>query len=140
MTIPLLSLRSLALVTAGTWLWSTTALAANAGSWAEAQARYRQDMAVCNSGKSNQSLATCRLEARNALAEARRGGLKDAPDEYQQNALQRCNALTGDDRTACEARMRGEGRVEGSVEGGGILRESVTTVPVVPDKQVDPNK
>ncbi len=129
MTIFLLLIRSFALATAATLLWSTTALAANAGSLAEAQARYRQDMAVCNSGKSNQPLATCRLEARHALADARRGGLNDAPDQYQQNALRRCDALKGDDRTACEARMRGEGSVEGSVEGGGILRESVTVVP-----------
>lgn len=126
--VPLL-IRNLALATAGTLLGSTAALAANAGSLAEAQARYRQDMADCNSGKSHQTLATCRLEARNALAEARRGGLTDAPDQYPQNALRRCDAHTGDDRTACEARMRGEGSVEGSVAGGGILRESVTVVP-----------
>ena len=30
---------------------------------------------------------------------------------------------------ACESRMRGEGRMEGSVHGGGILRESVMVVP-----------
>lgn len=109
MTIFLLLIRSLALATARTLLWSTTAPAANAGSLAEAQARYRQDMAVCNSGKSNQPLVTCRLEARHALAEARRDGLNDAPDQYQQNALRRCDALKDDDRAplarlACAAR------------------------------------
>lgn len=129
-TISLL-FRKRALVAAGTLLCATAALAANAAALADAQARYRQDMAVCNSGKSNQDPATCRREAKNALAEARRGGLNDAPDQYPQNTLRRCDAHQGDDRTACEARMRGEGRVEGSVAGGGILRESVT---VVPDK------
>ena len=128
-TIPLL-IRNLALAAAGTLLCSTAALAANTGALADAQARYRQDMAVCNSGKSNQDLATCRLEARNALAESRRGGLYDAPGEYPQNMLRRCDAHKGDDRTACEARMSGAGSVEGSVSGGGILRESVTVVPV----------
>lgn len=121
--------RNFALAAVSTMLCASAALAANAGASADAQARYRQDMAVCNSGQSNQDRATCRLEARNALAEARRGGLNDAPGQYQQNALQRCNAHEGDDRRDCEARMRGEGNVEGSAAGGGILRESVTTTP-----------
>jgi hypothetical protein len=121
--------RNVVLAASGALLCVTTALAANAGALADAQARYRQDMAACNSGKSNQDLATCRLEARNALAEARRGGLNDAPEANQQNALRRCDVHQGDDRTACEARMRGDGSVEGSVSGGGVLRESVTVVP-----------
>lgn len=121
------SIRKITLAAAATLLCVTTVQAA--GSAADAQARYRQDMAACDSGASGQDRATCRLEARNALAEARRGGLNDDPGQYQQNALQRCNAHKDEDRTACEARMRGEGRVEGSVSGGGILRESVTTIP-----------
>src|SRR5665647_1283239 len=124
-TVPSL-IRNLALAAAGTLLCSTAALAANTGALVDAQACYRQDMAVCNSGKSNQDLATCRLEARNALAEAKRGGLNDDPAQYQQNALRRCDAHKGDDRTDCEARMRGESRIEGSAAEGGILREGVT--------------
>lgn len=121
--------RNLALAAVSTLLCASAALAANPGAVADAQARYRQDMAICNSGQSNQDITTCRLEARNALAEARRGGLNDAAGQYQQNALQRCGALKGEDRSDCEARMRGEGSSEGSVGGGGILRESVTIVP-----------
>jgi len=113
-----------ALVCAGTAPWAAAASAA-----AEAQARYRQDMAVCNSGRSNQDVPTCRLEARNALAEARRGGLVNAPESYQANAQLRCQALEGIDRSACQSRMQGHGKSEGSVMGGGILRESVTVVP-----------
>ncbi len=97
---------------------------------AAAQARYQQDMALCKSGQSNQSAETCRLEARNALQEARRGQLSgpDGADGY--NAVQRCAAHQGLDRRACEARMRGEGTTtEGSVSGGGILRETVIVVP-----------
>lgn len=127
-TIPPL-FRKLTLVVAGSLLCATAALAVDKGVLAESLARYRVDMAACNRGESNQDLATCRREARNALAEARRGGLNDAADQYQQNALRRCAVQKGDDRTACEARIRGEGRVEGSVAGGGILRESVTVVP-----------
>lgn len=114
---------------ASAFLCTSAALAANAGSLADAQTRYRQDMAVCNSGQSNQDANTCRQEARNALAEARRGGLNDAPNQYQRNAMRRCDAHQGSDRAACEARMRGEGTVEGGVKAGGILRESETIVP-----------
>ncbi len=101
-----------------------------AGTAAEAQARFRQDMAVCNSGQSNQDVKTCKLEARSALAEARRGALTSAPQASEVNARLRCNVHEGDARTACEARMRGEGTTSsGSVGGGGILRETVTVVP-----------
>lgn len=124
-TIPTLS-RRLVLAVAGTLLCAGAASAASAS--AQAQARYRQDMAVCNSGQSNQDAATCRREARNALAEAGRGGLTAAPDQYQNNALQRCSVFKGADHSDCEQRMRSD-KVQGSVAGGGILRESVTVVP-----------
>jgi hypothetical protein len=87
-------------------------------------------MQVCNSGESNQSPATCRLEARNALAEARKGGLTNVGPPYQLNARQRCADLTGAERSDCEARVRGEGEVQGSVAEGGVLRTTVTTQPV----------
>jgi len=96
---------------------------------AGAQARYLQEMAVCDSGQSQQSLQTCRTEARNALAEARRGGLTAAPQRLDRNALQRCMEFIGDDRVACEARVLNPSRLEGSVNGGGVLRESVILVP-----------
>lgn len=111
-------------------LCASAGLAATPGALAEAQARYRQDIAACNSGQSNQDPATCRLEARNALAAAKRGELNDAPDTYQQNARLRCAAHQGTDRSDCEARMRGEGTAQGSAASGGILRESVSIVPV----------
>lgn len=109
-------------------LGASAVLAATPPAGAEAQARYRQDLAACDSGTSAQTQETCRLEARNALAEARRGRLGDAlgPEQYQANALQRCAVHQGDDRVACEARMRGAGSVEGSVGQGGLLRELVT--------------
>lgn len=111
-------------------LCTSAALAVTPSALAEAQARYRADMAVCNSGQSNQTQATCRREARNALAAAKRGDLSDTHELYQQNALQRCAAHQGADRSDCEARMSGHGKIEGSVANGGILRESVTVVPV----------
>lgn len=107
-----------------------TSQAFGAGAAAEAQARFRQDMAVCNSGQSNQDVKTCKLEARNALAQARLGALTTAPQVLEPNARLRCNVHEGEARAACEARMRGEGTTSsGSVGGGGILRETVTVVP-----------
>ena len=95
---------------------------------ATAQQRYQQELAACGSGRSSQDVATCQKEARNALEEASRGGLSNAPNAAQ-NSVQRCDVFSGDERTVCEARVRGEGQVQGSVEGGGILRETVTPIP-----------
>ncbi len=122
-------LHRLALATAVSLLGTFSACAETPAALADAQARYRQEMALCNSGQSNQDIATCREEAQHALASARRGGLNDVPGQYEKNAMQRCEALKGDDHNDCLARMRGEGIVDGSVTGGGILRQSVTVVP-----------
>jgi hypothetical protein len=129
MSISSSPLHQLALATVAGLLCTSAALAVTPSALAEAQARYHDDMAVCNSGQSNQTQATCRLEARNALAAAKHGDLSDTPDRYQQNAVQRCASHQGADRRDCEARMSGGGTVEGSVANGGILRESVTIVP-----------
>jgi hypothetical protein len=123
-------IRNIALAAGLAFIWSGAAAADSTWSLNDAQARYNQDMADCKAGKSNQDLATCRLEARNALAAAPRGGLSDEPGQYQQNALRRCSVHTGDDRIDCEARIRNEGNVEGSIAGGGVLRQSVRVVPV----------
>ena len=42
--------------------------------------------------------------------------------------VQRCNALTGEDKIACEARIVGYGNTQGSVAGGGVIREVETVV------------
>lgn len=98
----------------------------------EAQTRFKQEMADCVSGNTSQDKDSCMREARNALSEARRGALV-RPDQKagtpEANIRLRCEAHQGEQREACEARMRGEGETKGSVEGGGILREITTTVP-----------
>ena len=109
---------------------ATQASAAGAVGQDTAKARYRQDMALCNSGQSNQAIATCRREAGSELQEARRGRLATPDGSYDSNAQQRCAVHQGLDRTACEARVRGEGTTtDGSVGGGGILRQTITVVP-----------
>ena len=100
------------------------------GTHADPQARYERDRAACLSGRrSQQDESTCLKEAGAALQAARRGDLTSGGGELKRNARERCNVLAGDERRDCLARMRGEGTVSGSVEGGGILREKVTVVP-----------
>jgi hypothetical protein len=97
----------------------------------ELTARYQQDLAECEAQQATQDLAACRLEARNALAEAKRNLLSDTTANlFEKNQLKRCRVFKGDDREACEARARGEGSSTGSVQSGGILHEVVR--PVVP--------
>ncbi len=108
-------------------------MSVHADTLADAQARYKVEMAECTRLTNQEELKTCRLEARNALAEAKRNQLDDASaSAFQTNQSRRCDAHAGEERTACEARMRGEGRTEGSVSEGGILREIVR--PVVPSR------
>lgn len=92
---------------------------------------YQQELSVC--GHNQQDRAACIREAGAARQEAARGGLTGAPD-YRANALARCGLQQmPSDRAACEARVLGgagntSATVEGSVMGGGVIRESVTTV------------
>ena len=96
----------------------------------ELQVRYQQDLAECEAQQATQDLAACRLEARNALAEAKRHLLSDTTANlFERNQFKRCRVFKGDDREACEARVRNEGTSTGSVQSGGILREVVRPVP-----------
>ncbi|MBP6779717.1 MAG: hypothetical protein KA148_04190 [Ottowia sp.] len=67
-----------------------------------------------------------RMESRNA-----RGGQLTAvsAEQAQANALQRCANLPAMYKTDCEARVKGQGQVSGSVIGGGLVKETVTTLP-----------
>ena len=96
----------------------------------ELQARYQQDLAECKAQQATQDLAACRLEARNALAEAKRNLLSETTTNlFEKNQLKRCRVFKADDREACEARVRGDGSSTGSVQSGGILREVIRPVP-----------
>ncbi len=69
-------------------------------------------------------------EAQAARVEAKRGGLSDVDEaQRERNRFARCDAHQGEDRDYCIRRMKGEGTVSGSVEGGGIYRELKVTVP-----------
>jgi len=128
--------RAIRLFAAAVWLAIPAAFAAEPASspsarQADADAQYQRDRSLCLTGLTHQDRGACLREAAAARDEARRGRLVDeqGPTQYLENALLRCRPLPADDRADCEARARGEGTVRGSVEGGGIYRETVRPVP-----------
>lgn len=120
--------RSLSLLICAGLSGAGVSAAPAAGASGDAPSRYQQERAACTSGQSGQDRATCLKEAGAAKEEARRGNLDEHPAGLKGNAKDRCNALAGDERTDCLARMNGEGTVSGSVKGGGLLREKKTVV------------
>ena len=103
-------------------LGSTAAIAA------DASGSSKQERAACLSGQTQQDKATCLKEVGAARGEAKRGNLTESPISSE-NAQARCNVLPPLDRDDCIRRIRGEGTVSGSVDGGGVLRETRTIVP-----------
>lgn len=90
---------------------------------------YQSEVQSCLSGKTQQDQATCLREARNAHADKARGVLENG-NNLQANAMARCDVFTAsEDKAACQARLMGYGEVEGSVAGGGLIREVETVVP-----------
>jgi hypothetical protein len=118
--------RRLACCAAGVAL-SASAFAATSAD----EAQYRKELAVCESGKSNQDRATCLREAGAARDQKREGKLSDGASaaNLKENALVRCRALPAKDRDDCVARVEGEGKTSGSVSAGGLYKETVTIQP-----------
>jgi len=100
---------------------------------------YQKDRAACLKGLSQQDRATCLKEAGAVLAEARRAQLGNGEDAHTlaNNALLRCKVVLPDARSACERMARGEGKVSGSVESGGVLKE-ITAYSVEPAASATP--
>lgn len=95
----------------------------------DASGNAKSEMAACMSGKSQQAKATCITEVRNANAEKRAGKLGNSGD-FSANALMRCEVFkSADDQSACKARVMSDKSAQGSVAGGGVLREAETVVP-----------
>ena len=95
----------------------------------DASGNAKSEMAACNSGKTQQDRAACRKEVHNANAEKRAGQLGNGAD-YTANALKRCEVFKkSEDQAACRARIESQARIDGSVAGGGVLRETETVVP-----------
>ena len=110
-----------------------------AGTFASAPAVFAQGAAPGSAASTSlpcdgvlQDRAACLRERGAAKQEAQRNGLTSAsPTTYDQNALARCELQPMADRAACEARVKGTGMsaTDGSVLGGGVIRETVTPIP-----------
>ena len=115
---------------AGVLFGMAGAASADRATIAAAEKEYKAARTACLAGQSHQDRPTCLQEAGAARQEAQRGGLTTAESaDYEKNRLLRCQNHPPETRGLCMRRMNGEGTVSGSVEGGGILRELVVTVP-----------
>jgi hypothetical protein len=87
------------------------------------QSTYQMERQRCLTGHTGQTQTSCLQEAGAVLQQPR--SQEDPVDAKRlvENALQRCDALTGDEHQSCIARMQGHGSVQGSATSGGILRE-----------------
>ena len=86
---------------------------------------------ACNTGKTQQDKETCLNEVKKANAAKDAGKVDNAGSQFEANALSRCEVFSGDEKVTCIARMKNTGQAEGSVGGGGIIREIRTIVPVI---------
>ena len=100
--------------------------AADAAQADPAKAQYDAERARCMSGTTGQDQASCLKSAGAAYDSAKAGRLKDPNTDFRDNALRRCAALAGADRTDCESRVDGQGTSSGSVKDGGVVKETVT--------------
>ena len=107
---------------------TATAQIASGTTGIDATGNASSEMAACNNGTTQQSRQTCMTEVRNANAAKRAGKVDNAGGQFKANALMRCNALQGEDKVACEARVAGLGNPQGSVAGGGVITQVETVV------------
>ena len=83
-------------------------------------------LAQVTASQTNLDPKAAAMEKRNARGAQLRAV---TPEQGMANALQRCANLPQFYRTDCEARVHGQGQVSGSVIGGGMVKESVTSMP-----------
>jgi hypothetical protein len=114
-------------------------LGAAPGVWAQAAApgtaaRMQSEKATCDGVQ--QDKAACLREAGAAREEAGRAGLTTVgPAGNSANAMDRCRLQPPADQADCMARIEGSSSgntstsTSGSVMGGGLIRETVTTTP-----------
>ena len=126
------SLAGLIAVGAAAGFASPPAHAADASA-AAAKSTYQKERADCEAGRSAEDRATCLREAAAAQEERKRNRL-DNNGSLRQNAVERCNLVPPKDKADCLARIEGPNqpnqttRISGSVAGGGLIRETTTTI------------
>ncbi|MDN5841998.1 MAG: hypothetical protein L0H54_00930 [Alcaligenaceae bacterium] len=96
----------------------------------ESQAQYQADVQRCHKTPGIDQKA-CLREAGAALEASRRGKLTAPdPNSAKMDRTQRCNALPAEQRDGCITLMTSpDTRVQGSVDSGGVLRETTITIP-----------
>lgn len=114
-------------------LLATSATAIAQAPSGDARARYEQEREKCMTNNTQDSLATCLREANNALDASRKGQLSNPGAAASDNTTQRCEAFQSAAEQAECVRRTQTTSTSGSVSGGGVLRESVTTT-VIPAK------
>jgi hypothetical protein len=107
---------------------AATAQIASGTTGIDATGDAKSEMAACNNGKTQQDRATCITEVKNANAAKRAGKVDNANGQFAANALKRCDVFKGEDQIACQARIVGYGKADGSVAGGGVVRQVETVV------------
>lgn len=128
-----LALASVVAAVAGAFA-GASALAGEPVVTSDAKANYVKEKTNCETGNTTQDKATCLKEAGAALEEKRKGKLDNSGSPVV-NATDRCNVLPAKDKADCLARIVGplspnqRVTVSGSVEGGGVIRETTTTTP-----------
>jgi hypothetical protein len=99
----------------------------------------RQERTVCMKTEAGAVRDDCMLDAFGANLSRQRHTLDDVAPDYARNAIRRCDALKGDLREGCLARMRGDGTTTGTAREGGIYRELVTAQQAPSDTQKEAN-
>ena len=105
-----------------------TAQIASGTTGIDASGDARSEMNACLTGRTQQDRQTCMTEVRNANAAKRAGKVDNASNDFKANALKRCDIFQGEDLVACQARIVGYGKTDGSVAGGGAIRQIETVV------------
>jgi hypothetical protein len=92
--------------------------------------QYQQDVQRCHNTPGI-DVEACLKEAGAALQASRQDNLTDPSAQAEmRNRRDRCNSLPADQREECLKLMEnGNTRTQGSVESGGILRETTITIP-----------
>lgn len=101
---------------------------ASGGAGIDSSGNYMQERAWCMANTQGDDRVACLRDSGAAQAEKRGGTLDNSGANFDANAMQRCEALAGEDRAACKVRVMGYGSASGSVQGGGIIRQVETVV------------
>lgn len=108
-------------------LSTNAAFAAGNAAVMSAKARLQHDRVACSRIRDQGERDECLSEASTQYAGTQPSNPDENAAQLMRNALKRCEPLREPDRQDCVLRMQGQGTTTGSVAGGGIYRELVTT-------------